>query len=187
MIGNSSGQWPTKWRSALDAAEPPPAIQPGWRKKWLAVFTGAAVLFFTAGSAARTSQKRAKPLNRQEVSQVWVGFSEDELLFLRLDLNYDGTGLGCYLSISEEGNPFRITSWTYESPSIDFHFAAANGDKPYFQRLSGRIIGRAMDLTMSGDRWESRISLRRESDLVPKWQRVRSIMDAMKAKASLPR
>jgi hypothetical protein len=153
----------------------------------MALFIGAAVLFFTAGSAARPSHKRAKPLDRQEVSQAWVGFSEDELLFLRLDLNYDGTGLGCYLSIDEEGHPFKITSWTYESPTIDFRFAAADGDKSYFHKLSGRIMGRAMDLTMSGDRWESRISLRRESELVPKWQRLRSIMDTMKANASPPR
>lgn len=171
----------------MDAAESPPAIEVGWRKKWMALLTGAAVLFFMAGSAARTSHKRAKPLDRQEVSQAWVGFSEDELLFLRLDLNYDGTGLGCYLSISEDGHPFRITSWTYESPSINFSFAPADGDKPYFRRLSGRIIGRAMDLTMSGDRWESRISLRRENELVPKWQKLRSIMDTMKANASPPR
>ena len=171
----------------MAATEPAPAIQPGRRKQWVALFMAVAVLFFMAGSAARTSHKRAKPLNRQEVSQAWVGFSEDELLFLRLDLNYDGTGLGCYLSISDEGHPFRITSWTYESPSIDFRFAPADGDKPYFRRLSGKIIGRAMDLTMSGDRWETRISLRKESDLVPKWQELRRTMDAMKAGASQPR
>src|SRR5690242_8775654 len=42
-----------------------------------------------------------------------VEFSEHELLFLRLDRNYDGSGLGCYLSINDEGHPFKITSWTY--------------------------------------------------------------------------
>jgi hypothetical protein len=148
------------------------------------VLVVAAALFFTTNLGARSSDKRARPLDRQEVSQAWIGFSEDELLFLRLDLNYDGTGLGCYLSISEEGHLFNITSWTYKPPGIDFRVASGDGDPPYFNQLSGRIIGRAMELTMSSAGWKSRISLRREGDLVPRWERLRSTMDAMKKAAA---
>jgi hypothetical protein len=146
-----------------------------------------ALLVSIASSSVLSLQKRAKPLDRQEVAQAWVGLSEDELLFLRLDLNDDGSGLGCYLSIDNEGHPFKITSWTYEWPRINFRLASASTDKPFFDKLSGMINGHAMDLTMSGSRFETRISLRREDELVAKWETLRSIIDALKADAHLHR
>jgi hypothetical protein len=150
-------------------------------KKWKPRLLVAAALCALAGSDARSSEKMAKPMDHLEVSQAWIGISQDELLFLRLDLNQNGTGVGCYLSLDDEGHPFTIQSWTYKVPDIEFNSAGTL----YFGKLSGRIVGRAMELTMSGPRWQSRIFLRRESDLVPKWQKLRNAMSSMKTQAPL--
>ena len=44
------------------------------------------------------------------------------------------------------------------------------------EALKGTLVGVAMELTVAGRGWERKLHLRRESDLEPAWQRLKSAM-----------
>jgi hypothetical protein len=126
-------------------------------------------------SVLPSSPKKMRQLSREEVAKVWVGFTEDEAYLLRLSLSPDGTGQAGYVYVDGEPKVAQITSWSYESPIISIAIAG----NLTFQRLEGKIVGNSMALKASGRGWESRIYLRLEGVLQPRWEWLRSSMNAI--------
>ncbi len=122
--------------------------------------------------------KPVRQLTQEEVAQVWVGLTEDELDLFRLDLRRDGTGSGGVVFVSKEAIVFRISSWRYEGKRIEILLATADAAKTSFAKLKGELVGTEMELTISGKGWKQRLSLRQENVLERRWLSLKQAMSA---------
>jgi hypothetical protein len=77
------------------------------------------------------------PPSREYVAQVWVGFSVDDVVTLRIELKADGTGSGVLLS-GDKTRRFQVISWNLNDDALDIaiHFADAEISA---SRLSGKF------------------------------------------------
>jgi hypothetical protein len=134
----------------------------------------AILLCLSAVSALLASpEKRMRPLSREEVAQAWVGISEDESEVVRLVLASDGTGRGAYVFADNPARGFEVTSWKYDPTKKTIVASLVDLSQNNIRSLDGTIVGTAMELTVRGDGWKRRYSLRREYDLQPKWQKLK--------------
>ena len=141
-----------------------------------------------AGAACPAAAKKARPLSREEVATIWIGLSEDELYLLRLSLRADGTGQVAYLFVDSEPKVAPIAAWSYDpgyEPRVWEWFGGKSsqieitirGDST-FKKLEGTLGAEpSMTLRAAGPDWKLRLALRREQDLVPRWQRLRRSME----------
>jgi hypothetical protein len=136
---------------------------PPWRL--LAALLILLVLVIPQASWAR---KRSKPPAREEVAQVWIGWSTDELYLLRLDLFPNGKGLGGFIFLGEEPRTFRINSWKYNEGQIEVFPGTPEGPPSWVGPLRGSIVGLAMRLTTAGRDWKLSFLLRREAEFEEK-------------------
>jgi hypothetical protein len=127
-------------------------------------------------SAVPAVGKRARPLDHEAVSQVWLGWSDSAVLVYRLDLQPDGTGLGGYVFKDQPPQLFRITSWTYRPERIEMKATPLHVSHRGVERLHGSIRGIEMKLTMSGPDWHEELVLRRERDLMPRWDQLKDAL-----------
>lgn len=126
-------------------------------------------LLFLESRQAATSEKRMRPLSLEEVAQVWVGLSEDELYLLRLRLDKSGTGLAGYAFAEERPRGFRVRSWSYKGDQISILLEAADRSPLEVPTLSGALVGTSMRLTMKGAGWSRQVDLRLEAPLERRW------------------
>lgn len=142
--------------------------------RWL--FIGALALAILDCSAA-PSKKRGRLLKYDEVAQTWIGVSEDELCLLRLSLNEDGKGFGAYSFLDQEPHVFPIPDWTYKAAKIYVAVEPTDSSHWKIDPLRGSVMGDAMQLTMSGEGWSRSFTLRREEELLRRWNSLREAMD----------
>lgn len=128
---------------------------------------------FSEASAAR---KKVKPPTREEVAQVWVGWSTDDLYLLRVELLPNGKGFGAYSFLEEEPRTFRITSWEYVAGQIKIHPAPPDGPPSWVSLLRGAVGGFSMKLTAQGPDWKLSFLLRRESEFTQRWNELKRRM-----------
>lgn len=133
-------------------------------------------LLLLASQHAATSEKRMKPLSREEVAQVWVGLSEDELYLVRMRLDKSGVGQVSYAFAEERPRGFRVRSWTYQSNRISIPLEAADNSPHEVPTLSGVVAGTSMRLSMKGTGWSRQVELRLEAPLELRWKRVKEEM-----------
>ena len=134
------------------------------------------VVLLLVCSVVLAAEKKARPLDRDDVAQVWLGWSDSAVFVYRLDLRSDGTGLGAYIFSEEAPQLFRITSWTYKAGNIDMIAIPPAGQPRGVERLRGVIRGVEMKLTMSGPDWREELILRRERDHQPRWDQMKDAM-----------
>lgn len=133
-----------------------------------------------AETASAVSEKRMKPLSKEEVAQVWIGLSEDELYILRLSLDESGRGEAAYVFVDQPPRLFSIQSWTYRGGHIEMVLEAADDSKLEVPTLKGAVIGSSMKLTMSGQGWNRRVELRLEAALEGRWRSLKKAMETEK-------
>jgi len=138
--------------------------------------TATIVLTLLLFSTLWSADKKIRPLSHEAVSQVWLGMSEDESCVFRLALNSGGTGFGGYVCAEQDPRLFRIESWRYEPPRFGTTVSGTGGNGTDIEYLKGTLIGVAMELTVGGRGWERKLSLRRESDLQTRWEKLRAAM-----------
>lgn len=146
------------------------------RVRGRAGITVIALVLLAQLAALPADGKRIRPLSHDEVAQVWIGLSEDELYVFRLALERDGTGTAGYVFSDEEPELFRITSWSYEGKRIEIALAPVSSSSTDIETLSGTLVGVAMKLTMEGRGWKRRLFLRPERDLEHRWEKLKGTM-----------
>lgn len=139
---------------------------------WAALVVSLTLL---GGSPAGAS-KKMRPLTQAEVSQAWVGISEDELYIFRISLSAEGGGGGAYAFADSDPRPFRISSWKYKPPSILITMEPVDRSPLVADRLVGEISGIRMNLVMSGKGWSRSLTFRREDVLLRRWSRIKEAM-----------
>jgi hypothetical protein len=151
------------------------------RSESLIRWTLAVALSLAILGCATATPKKGRLLTYEEVARVWIGVSEDELCLLRLSLKPDSTGLGAYSFLDKEQHVFGIPSWTYEAARL--HIAVEPTDQTHWrlEPLRGSVVGDAMQLTMTGEGWNRTFTLRREEELVRRWNKLRDSMDRAEA------
>lgn len=118
---------------------------------------------FAVGRVA--ASKKGRHLTQEEVAEVWIGISGDELYLLRIALEPNGEGVGADSLRGEEPKVFRIRSWDYRPPVITIETEpSASGESYELGTLRGQITGVVMHLTVSGDGWQTEYELRREAE-----------------------
>jgi hypothetical protein len=132
------------------------------------------------GAAGTTAdaEKRMRQLSAEEVAQVWVGLSGDELYLLRLRLDVSGRGTAAYAFADQPPRRFTIQSWTYQNGQISIALERADDSSLPIPTLNGAVVGTAMKLTMSGEGWSRKVELRFEEALESRWRRLKEAMDA---------
>lgn len=142
--------------------------------RWTALAAPLAVILLATSPA--DASKKMRPLTHAEVSQVWVGISEDELYIFRLSLAPNGEGFGAYSFTDDSPRIFRVSAWKYEPPSIRVTMEPVDRSPLVASQLNGEIIGMRMHLTMSGKGWSRSLTFRCEEDLIDRWRRVKDAM-----------
>jgi len=128
------------------------------------------------GATYVEASKKMQPLTHEEVSHVWIGLSEDELYMFRLSLAPDGKGFGAYSFLDDEPHIFRVSAWKYLPSSIQILIEPSDQWPLITNSLNGKVVGVRMQLKMSGKGWSRSLSLRREEDLVVRWNRIKEAM-----------
>lgn len=134
------------------------------------------LLILVLSTLAASSEKRMKPLSREELSRTWIGLSEDELYLVRLRLDSSGAGQVGYLFGEELPRIFRVRSWTCDGDQISIPLAPMNEASLEVPTLSGAVIGASMKLSMKGSGWSRRVELRLEDSLEQRWSKLKKEM-----------
>jgi hypothetical protein len=135
----------------------------------LPLLCGGLLLF---SSFAHASPKAARPPKAADLVGVWIGFTEDELDFYRLDLRQDLTGYCASVSppdtvLHEQGiDTYRVNSWRLNGWALDIKLAPL-GAKAEAIFLRGRYDGFTLQLEVGGTdgTWKRNLVLRPESRL----------------------
>ena len=136
----------------------------------------AILLLATTCSPAGFARKQAKPPTLEQVSQVWTGWSKDNLYLVRLALLSNGKGMGGYTFLGEEPRTFQINSWKYGAGQIEISPVKPQGQASWVSPLRGTVNGFTMELTASGDGWDIAFSLRPEAEWEEKLKKIRAEM-----------
>jgi hypothetical protein len=135
------------------------------------------IALLASGWAAHAiATKKARMLRREEVAQIWLGISEDELYVVRLSLSQDGKGSGGYIFVDDKPFLFRIADWKYQAGKISITPESPEHARSGLRGFTGEISGIAMELTMSGQDWHRHLSLRRESQMEHRWNMLKEAM-----------
>ncbi len=113
--------------------------------------------------------KKAIPPKPEDLIGVWIGFDDDELVFLRLDLRSDFTGYLASVSPSDTilhdygVYAYRVTKWTVDDWNFNISLAAATANA-YSIQVRGRYNGFSLRLELSGTDglWKRNVILYRE-------------------------
>jgi hypothetical protein len=117
-----------------------------------------------------------RPLSHEEVAQSWVGLSESELYALRIELAADGTGRGAYVFADNPAHGFEIKSWKYDPKKMIMSASLVDRSEDDSRSLDGTVVGTAMEVTMRGEGWKQRFSLRPERTLQQRWEKLKDAM-----------
>lgn len=128
------------------------------------------------------ARKRGRPMPFEEVATTWVGLSSDEQYLVRLVLQDDHTGAGGYTFLDEEPRTFHIVSWSYDAGQIEIEPVPPAGPPSWVSPMQGSVLGVTMHLEASGNDWRVEITLRRESELVGRWELLKREMMSRKGR-----
>jgi hypothetical protein len=113
---------------------------------------------------------KATPPKPEELAGVWIGFEQDELDFVRLDLRSDFTGYCARVSPDDTTlydygvEAYRVPHWTLEDWKLIISLTpmTTNAEPIY---LRGDSSGFSFDLEMGGmtNQWKRKLVLYRES------------------------
>jgi hypothetical protein len=88
----------------------------------------------------------------------------------------DGTGRGASVFADSPAQSFEITSWKYDSKRMTIVATALDQSARHITTLNGTVVGWVMELTMAGEGWKRKVSLRPERDLQGKWEKLKEAM-----------
>jgi hypothetical protein len=144
------------------------------RAVWTAVLISLGCFAILSAQAS----KRAKNLDIDEVATTWIGISTGESKSYRLELELGGKGRGALLHGDRSTTVFSIASWSYDRGKIEISSEPIEiGDLEYSRRFGGSVTGTGMSLVDKGDDWKIEIEMRREAEVLGRWNRLRSAMD----------
>lgn len=138
-------------------------------------------------AAAVVWAKTARPLTIEDVAKTWVGYAEDELMFVRLELGTNGYGC-CAVAYNPQTilydvgvMTYRVKQWHLDGSRLTFEVepASTNAGPIY---LKGRASGYTLDLEIGGPKgsWSRKFVVRPEAAfLIP----IRDTKEAIKSMA----
>ena len=127
--------------------------------------------------------RRIRVITRDEVAKTWIGLSEDEIYMVRLELKPRGDGSGGFSFLGDAPCIFQISSWNYEKGFIKMNLGTARDNCAKGKKFHGQVQGNSLNLIMEEDHWKRVASLRREADLVPRWQSLKAAMESQQQAA----
>jgi hypothetical protein len=139
---------------------------------------GALIILVCLSLAALLSgtQKRV-PITREDLATTWIGLSEDEVYSIRFTLRPEGDGMGGYSFLDDEPCIFPIAVWGYRQGNVEIKVGAGAPPCIGEKSFDGRTKGGVLELTMHGNGWRRAASLRPESNLVLRWQKLKAEME----------
>jgi hypothetical protein len=126
-------------------------------------------LLLAAGLVAHATTK-ARPPKPEQLAGVWIGFDEDDLTFMRLDLRSDFTGYCARvsptnISLHEYGvAAYRVAKWSLDEWKLSTTLTPVTTNaEPIF--LRGRLSVSSLRLEVGGTKlkWSRDVILYRES------------------------
>lgn len=123
----------------------------------------------TSRTIPLASQKKAKPPTVDRVIGVWLGYTEDELQFYRLDLRSDFTGYCASMYLPDTILPhdvclYRIEKWELKEGRLTFRVSAVDTEAEVIT-LKGETTGHLMNLEVAGVGWRRKLLLRPEANV----------------------
>lgn len=128
----------------------------------------------TSRTIPLASQKKAKPPTTERVIGVWLGYTEDELQFFRLDLRTDFTGYCASMYLPDTSLPhdvrlYRIDEWELKEQRLTFRVSAVYVGAEAIS-LKGETTGHLMNLEVGGAGWKRKLLLRPEANVTIPFQ-----------------
>lgn len=137
------------------------------------------------------SQKKANPPTVDEVIGEWLGYTEDELQFYRLDLRPDFTGYcaSVYLpdtSLRGDGvRLYRIERWELKERQLTFRLSAVDAWAEVIT-LKGTATGHLMNLEVGGAGWKRKLLLRPEANFTTPYRETKERVERVQKPRSSP-
>ena len=103
---------------------------------------------------------------QQDLVGAWVGLSEDQAHYVRLELEPAGHGRIAVVFLTDKVNAFRIDRWDYRDERVALGTTPL-GASPLKIRFSGKALSaQEISIEMSGRDWRKLCSLRKEAELL---------------------
>ncbi len=129
------------------------------------------------------SQKKANPPTVEDVVGVWLGYTEDELQFYRLDLRPDFTGYcaSAYLpdtTLHDDGVRLsRIERWELKERQLTFRLSTVDAGAEVIT-LKGTATGHLMNLEVGGVGWKRKLLLRPEANVTTPYRETKERVES---------
>lgn len=145
----------------------------------------------TSRTIPLVSQKKANPPTVDRVIGVWLGYTEDELQFYRLDLRPDFTGYcaSVYLpdtSLHDDGvRLYLIDRWELKEGRLTFRLSAVDTGAEVIT-LKGETTGHLMNLEVGGAGWRRKLLLRPEANVTTPYRETKERVESAQKPRSSP-
>lgn len=130
--------------------------------------------------------KKPMPVSDADLLGTWVGLTEDDLDYFRIDLRPGGKGLCAYVYAHNEARLSTVTNWGTRDGKIQIAVSPIDDDPNQVTKLTGSAYMTMMELTVVGKGWQRRLVLRREDDMERKSNLLKTRMNRDKADVSSP-
>ena len=120
--------------------------------------------------------KPIPPTSQEDLAQVWIGLTEDELKIFRITLDSTGGGIVGFVYLDNEPEIHEIASWTNKGQRLKLRTNPPPGSASGPLELEGTALGSAIELVVRTPGWKRRLSLRPEAELEQRWNRLRAAM-----------
>lgn len=136
------------------------------------------------------SQKKASPPTVDRVIGVWLGYTEDELQFYRLDLRPDFTGYCASVYLPDTSLPdgvrlYRIERWELKERQVTFRLSAVDAWAEVIT-LKGAATGHLMNLEVGGVGWRRKLLLRPEANVTTPYRETKERVESAQKPRSSP-
>jgi len=148
------------------------------RYTYTATFQKVAGVWKLRGVRETMQALMAWPPKRKEFIGPWLGYDQDHLMFGRLELHNDGTGLFALSELpNSEPETYRVRSWSQRGFNLETLIdpSEPNAEVITFENATLGIA--AFDLEVHGSGWSRKITLFREPEFQRRADEVRSRLD----------
>lgn len=118
------------------------------------------------------------PLSDQDLVGAWVGISEDQAHYVRLELDPGGQGRIAVVFLTQTTSVFSIDRWECRDGHVTLATSPLNPN-PSQIRFAGKASnGQKISLTMAGPDWQRTCLLRKEAELLSRDRMARETLNS---------
>jgi len=146
------------------------------------------VLLLFGANAVVAEKKRPAPQTAKDLIGVWIGFDQDDLEFVRVELRPDSTGYCAQVSPADSSlhsygvQVYRIDKWSVKGGDIIFDVTpvSSNAEPVHWKGRLGGIATVNLEVKGANNKWKLRFVLNPESRIQAANQETKKAIDSIR-------